>query len=164
MSSAIKYSPAIMHRPREMIGVQVSTFSHPVPDRVRVLVLGGGIHGVGALHDMASRGWQDVHLIEKGCLAAGTSSSSTKLVHGGLRYLKRIRDFELVIGALRERRLLMDLAPDLVKPIELLFPVLKKGGMGRFMIKAGLTLYDRLAGRLGINPHRLLSPDEIHAK
>jgi glycerol-3-phosphate dehydrogenase len=132
-----------------------------LPDRVRVLVLGGGIHGVGVLHDMASRGWQDIHLVEKSTLAAGTSSRSTKLIHGGLRYLKNIKDFGMVMEALKERKLLMELAPDLNKPVELLFPILKEGGLPKIAIKAGLTMYDRLAGKYGLEPHRYIEPEEV---
>lgn len=139
-------------------------YNDELPTRVRVLVLGGGIHGVGVLHDMASRGWSDIHLIEKTRLGVATSSRSTKLIHGGLRYLRRLGDFGLVSEALRERRMLMDLAPDLVHPVELLFPILKHGGMPRMMVKTGLTLYDRLAGRYGIEPHRVLSIDDARAK
>src|SRR5688572_18461828 len=123
------------------------TYTDELPTRVRVLVLGGGIHGAGVLHDMASRGWRDVHLLEKSRLGDGTSSKSTKLIHGGLRYLRRLSDFGLVAEALRERQTLMRLAPDLVTPVELLFPILKRGGMPRAMVKTGLSLYDRLAGR-----------------
>ena len=140
------------------------SYSDELPSRVRLLVLGGGIHGVGILHDMASRGWSDVHLIEKSHVGDGTSSRSTKLVHGGLRYLRRLSDFGLVAEALRERQTLMRLAPDLVSPVELLFPILKHGGMPRLMVKAGLTLYDRLAGRYRLTPHARLSMDEARAK
>lgn len=132
------------------------SYTDELPTRVRVLVLGGGIHGVGVLHDMASRGWRDVHLIEKGRLGDGTSSKSTKLIHGGLRYLRRLSDFGLVAEALRERQTLMRLAPDLVKPVELLFPILKQGGMPRAMVKTGLSLYDRLAGKYRLTPHARL--------
>ena len=139
-------------------------YSDDIPQRLRVLVLGGGIHGVGVLHDLASRGWRDIHLVEKGSLGAGTSSRSTKLIHGGLRYLKRITDFGLVTEGLRERQLLMELAPDLVRPVEMLFPILKGAGMPRWMVKVGLTLYDRLAGRYRLNPHRYLPWDEAAAR
>lgn len=132
-------------------------YEKDMPQRVRVLILGGGIHGVGVLHDLASRGWKDVHLIEKQTLGAGTSSCSTKLIHGGLRYLKRIADFGLVNEALGERRLLRELAPDIVKPIEMIFPILKKGGMPSFMVKTGLTLYDLLAGKQNLEPHKQLT-------
>ena len=129
--------------------------------RVRALVLGGGIHGCGVLHDLASRGWTDCALVEKESLGFGTSSRSTKLIHGGLRYLEHVRDFSLVAEGLKERKLLMNLAPDLVKPLEFVFPVLKKGGMPRFMIKAGLTLYDGLAGSQGIGRHKSLSEEVV---
>jgi glycerol-3-phosphate dehydrogenase len=135
-------------------------FQDDLPVRVRVLVLGGGIHGVGALHDLASRGWRDVHLVEKGRLGDGTSSRSTKLIHGGLRYLRHLGDVGLVTEALRERRTLIDVAPDLVKPIELVFPIMKHGGMPRLMVKAGMVLYERLAGRLRLERHKALTPAE----
>jgi glycerol-3-phosphate dehydrogenase len=109
---------------------------------------------------MASRGWRDIHLVEKDVLGYGTSSRSTKLIHGGLRYLKHIRDFGLVTEALRERHRLLSLVPDLVHPLEMLFPILKKGGMPRLMVKAGLTLYDRLAGKYALEPHRWVDPAE----
>lgn len=139
-------------------------YGDALPARVRVLVLGGGIHGAGVLHDMASRGWTDIHLVEKATLGSGTSSRSTKLIHGGLRYLKRLSDFGLVAEALRERRVLMELVPDLVRPVELLFPILKQGGMPRLMVKTGLALYDKLAGRFEIYPHKGLDESEIEQK
>lgn len=126
-------------------------------NRYRVVILGGGIHGVGVLHDLASRGWRDTLLVEKGVLGQGTSSRSTKLIHGGLRYLEHIRDFSLVSEGLRERRLLIQMAPDLVKPLPLIFPVLRSGGVPRMMIKAGLSLYDFLAGSQGIGRHFSIS-------
>lgn len=135
-----------------------------IPERVRVLIIGGGIHGLGVLHDMASRGWQDVFLIEKSTLGSGTSSKSTKLIHGGLRYLERIRDFGLVSEALHERSLLLKLAPDLVRPLELIFPILKKGGAPGFYIRAGLGLYDFLAGRANVHKHRKIPKEEALAK
>ena len=80
-----------------------TTYTCEIPKRVRVLILGGGIHGVGCLHDLASRGWKDILLIEKNTLASGTSHSSTKLIHGGLRYLQNPKNFGLVTSALKER-------------------------------------------------------------
>lgn len=140
------------------------TYTDELPTRVRVLVLGGGIHGVGVLHDMVSRGWHDIHLIEKTHLGDGTSSKSTKLIHGGLRYLRRLSDFGLVTEALRERQMLLRLAPDLVHPVELLFPILRQGGMPRLMVKTGLTLYDRLAGKFRLAPHKALTSAEVSEK
>ncbi len=132
-------------------------YQHKLPEQVRVLVLGGGIHGVGVLHDLASRGWQGLHLLEKNKLAHGTSSKSTKLIHGGLRYLERLHDFSLVNEALHERRLLLDLASDLVHPLEILFPLLHKNIWNKWKIKIGLSLYDRLAGKAKIANHRRVS-------
>jgi glycerol-3-phosphate dehydrogenase len=139
-------------------------YDNDIPQRVRVLILGGGIHGVGVLHDLASRGWKDVHLVEKSTLGAGTSSASTKLIHGGLRYLRRIGDFGLVNEALEERKLLTLLAPDIVKPIEMVFPILKKGGMPAFMVKTGLWLYDFLAGKNNLQKHKTLTEQEARTK
>ena len=135
-----------------------------LPDRVRLLVIGGGIHGAGILHDLATRGWRDVLLVEKGNIGEGTSSRSTKLIHGGLRYLQHLRDFGLVREGLHERRLLMELASDLVKPVELLFPILRKGGMNGFMVRSGLILYDKLAGEDNIADHKKISIDEAIEK
>ncbi|MEI8024795.1 MAG: glycerol-3-phosphate dehydrogenase/oxidase [Pseudomonadota bacterium] len=132
--------------------------------RVRVAIIGGGIHGAGILHDLTSRGWKDVILLEKNRIGVGTSSRSTKLVHGGLRYLQRISQFGMVRESLKERKTLMDIVPDIVKPIELVLPILKKGGRNRFMIKAGLTLYDTLAGSYHLERHRGLSTAEAKAK
>lgn len=135
-------------------------FSDELPTRVRVLVMGGGIHGVGILHDLASRGWKDIHLVEKSSVGSGTSSKSTKLIHGGLRYLKRITDFDLVSEALSERHLLKTLVPDLVKPVEFLFPILKGSGLPRWQVKVGLTIYDQLSGRLNIKGHKNIQISE----
>lgn len=138
------------------------TYSSKNPrERFRAVVLGGGIHGVGVLHDLASRGWRDILLVEKSHLGHGTSSRSTKLIHGGLRYLEHARDFPLVAEGLRERKLLMELAPDLVKPLPLVFPVLKSGGVNRWVIKAGLTTYDLLARGQSIGRHFSISPADI---
>lgn len=128
---------------------------------MRVLILGGGIHGVGVLHDLVSRGWTDILLLEKNTLGSGTSSRSTKLVHGGLRYLQHPRDFPLVHEALRERKRLITLAPDIVHSLEFYFPILKKGGMPSWMVRSGLFLYDFLAGKYALGPHSEKSPEEL---
>ncbi|MGE0171582.1 MAG: glycerol-3-phosphate dehydrogenase/oxidase [Oligoflexales bacterium] len=132
-----------------------------LPSRVRALVLGGGIHGVGILHDLASRGWKDIHLVEKNQLGSGTSSRSTKLIHGGLRYLKNPFDFDLVKEALSERGLLMQLAPDLVHPIRMMLPAFRNHGMPPQFLKIGLTLYDFLAGKAAFRKHEVISAKEF---
>src|SRR5476651_2022732 len=90
-----------------------------------VLIVGGGIHGVGLLHDLATRGIKDVHLVEKNKIASGTSSRSTKLIHGGLRYLEHLAQWGLVYDALHERTLLLKLLPQLVRPVPFVFPHFK---------------------------------------
>ena len=109
-----------------------------------VLVIGGGVTGVGAALDAASRGLK-VALIESQDLAAGTSSRSSKLIHGGLRYLEQY-DFKLVREALHERELMVSsLSPHLVKPVGFLFPLTEKF-KERTYVGAGLALYDALRG------------------
>jgi glycerol-3-phosphate dehydrogenase len=113
-------------------------------ERFDVLVVGGGITGVGIALDAATRGLS-VALVEAHDIASGTSSRSSKLIHGGLRYLE-MRDFGLVREALRERRLLLThIAPHLVRPVSFLFP-LRHRGWERAYIGAGLLLYDSMGG------------------
>ena len=121
-----------------------------------VLVVGGGVTGCGIALDAASRGLS-VALIEKRDFAAGTSSRSSKLIHGGLRYLERF-DLGLVREALHERRLLAErLAPHLVHATPFLLP-LEHGLKDRAYMGAGLLLYDALAGlRPAMPRHRHLS-------
>jgi glycerol-3-phosphate dehydrogenase len=120
-------------------------------ERFDVLVIGGGITGAGAALDAASRGLR-VALVEARDLASGTSSRSSKLVHGGLRYLEQ-RDFKLVYEALRERDLLVSkLAPHLVKPVSFLYPLYRKV-VERPYVGAGLALYDAMEGTRRRVPH-----------
>ncbi|MDA3040049.1 MAG: FAD-dependent oxidoreductase, partial [Actinomycetota bacterium] len=108
-----------------------------------VVVIGGGVTGCGVALDAAQRGLS-VLLVEATDLAAGTSSKSTKLIHGGLRYLEQ-RDFPLVREALTERgRMVATLCPHLVRPLPFLFP-LAKGVIERGYVGAGVALYDGLA-------------------
>ncbi len=125
-------------------------------ERFDVLVIGGGITGAGAALDAASRGLR-VALVEARDLAAGTSSRSSKLIHGGLRYLEQL-DFKLVYEALRERDLLVSrLAPHLVRPVPFLFPLYRKV-VERPYVGAGLALYDAMEGtRRPVPHHRHLS-------
>jgi glycerol-3-phosphate dehydrogenase len=116
-----------------------------------VLVIGGGITGAGAALDAASRGLR-VALVESRDLAAGTSSRSSKLIHGGLRYLEQ-GDFKLVREALRERDLLVSrLAPHLVRPVPFLYPLYKKV-VERPYVGAGLVIYDAMEGVKRPVPH-----------
>src|SRR4051794_14727074 len=117
-----------------------------------VLVIGGGITGAGAALDAATRGLR-IGLVEARDLAAGTSSASSKLIHGGLRYLE-MGDIGLVREALRERELLLTrLAPHLVAPVPFLWP-LRGRGWERAYLGAGLVLYDTLGGARSVPRHR----------
>jgi glycerol-3-phosphate dehydrogenase len=130
---------------------RAAMLSRLATERFDVLVIGGGITGAGAALDAASRGLR-VALVESRDLASGTSSRSSKLIHGGLRYLEQF-DFKLVYEALRERDLLVSkLAPHLVKPISFLYPLQKKV-VERPYVGAGLALYDAMEGTKRPVPH-----------
>lgn len=116
-------------------------------ERLDILVVGGGVVGTGAALDAATRGLS-VGLVEARDFASGTSSRSSKLVHGGLRYLEML-DFRLVAEALKERGLLMQrLAPHLVKPVPFLYP-LQHRGWERLYAGSGVALYDALSKASG---------------
>ena len=121
----------------------VATQPH-VPTQVDVLVVGGGINGAGIARDLAGRGWQ-VLLCERDDLAGHTSSSSTKLIHGGLRYLEQY-EFALVRKALQEREVLLKSAPHIMWPLRFVMPH-DPAMRPAWMIRAGLFLYDHLAHR-----------------
>jgi len=121
-------------------------------------VIGGGITGAAIARDAAMRGMK-VALIEKEDFASGTSSKSSKLVHGGLRYLKQL-DISLVKESLSEREKLLHLAPNLVHSAPFLIPVYT-GWKGRLEISIGLFGYDLLAGDSSLGRHRNLSPEEL---
>jgi glycerol-3-phosphate dehydrogenase len=120
-----------------------------------VLIVGGGIVGSGALLDAASRGLRAV-LIEQEDIASGTSSRSSRLIHGGLRYLEQFR-FGLVREALAERSRLLTLAPHLVQLEPLLFPIYGRPYLSKAFYDAGLTLYDMLGARQDGGWHRRLT-------
>ena len=114
-------------------------------DRVYdLLIVGGGINGAGIARDAAGQGLS-VLLVEKGDLAGATSSASSKLIHGGLRYLE-YREFRLVREALREREVLLRIAPHLVRPLRFILPH-DATQRPAWMIRLGLFLYDHLGGR-----------------
>src|SRR6266540_7272944 len=104
------------------------------------VVIGGGMAGAGVARDLALRG-ASVALFEKGDFASGTSSKSSKLIHGGLRYLELL-DFSLVRESLRERETLRRLAPHLVRPLPFLVPIYGDSSRGRVKVRIGLALYD----------------------
>ena len=129
---------------------------------MRLAVIGGGINGAGIAWELARRDY-DVTLFEKGRCGAQTSSATTKMIHGGLRYLENLH-FGLVRESLRDRAWLLEHLPELVKPVEILLPIYDDSPRSRFVIRAGLILYDLLAGRTNIPRHEALSASELTAR
>ncbi|MBT8322690.1 MAG: FAD-dependent oxidoreductase, partial [Eudoraea sp.] len=123
-----------------------------------VVVIGGGITGAGIALDAASRGLR-VALVEKGDFASGTSSKSTKLIHGGLRYLKQF-DFWLVKEVGSERAIVHKLAPHLVIPDKMLLPLIENGSYGKWLTSVGLKVYDILAQVDGDDKRKMLEKKE----
>ncbi len=119
-----------------------------------ILVIGGGITGAGIARDAAMRGLRTV-LVEKNDLGAGTSSRSSRLIHGGLRYLET-GDFRLVLEANRERRVLLRIAPHLVWPLAFVFPLHRGDRIPLWRLAAGMWLYDLLAMFRNVRTHRML--------
>lgn len=125
-----------------------------------LLVIGGGVYGSWVAYDAALRGLR-VALVEKDDWAAATSSASSKLIHGGLRYLER-GHFRLVRKNLDERRRLARLAPHRVRPLRFVLPVYAGERVGRRRLRLGLWIYDRLAGgNQPVAPHGFVSRDEL---
>jgi glycerol-3-phosphate dehydrogenase len=126
---------------------------------IKIAVIGGGINGVMAAWELAKAG-HSVDLIEKSNVMSATSSASTKLLHGGLRYLEHGR-FSLVRESLRERAWWLEAAPDVTQVIPILFPIFQGSPRSRWTIKLGMVLYDRLAGKFGVGKHRWMSCAEL---
>jgi len=126
-----------------------------------VLVVGGGINGAGIARDAALRGLRTA-LVERADFASGTSSRSSKLIHGGLRYLEQ-GHVRLVLEAVRERERLQRLAPHLVTPQEFVFPIYRGDSLRPFMLAAGLWAYDLLAGVWNVHRHQMLTPEATAA-
>ena len=124
-----------------------------------VAVVGGGINGAGVAWELARRGYGTV-LFEKGRCGEQTSSRTTKMIHGGIRYLERMH-VGLVRESLRERAWLLEHLPELVRPLEILLPVYADSPRSRATIRTGLILYDALAAGANIHRHASLSAEEI---
>ncbi|WP_299064367.1 FAD-dependent oxidoreductase [uncultured Polaribacter sp.] len=127
-----------------------------------ILIIGGGITGAGIALDAASRGMK-VALIEKNDFASGTSSKSTKLIHGGLRYLKQF-DFWLVKEVGTERAIVHKLAPHLVVPEKMILPLIDGGTYGSWLTSIGLKVYDILASVEGEDKRKMLDKEEALEK
>jgi glycerol-3-phosphate dehydrogenase len=121
------------------------------------VVIGGGMAGAGVARDLAMRG-ASVALFEKGDFASGTSSKSSKLIHGGLRYLE-LGDVRLVRESLREKRTLERLAPHLVRPLPFLVPVYRGAARGLIKVRLGMWLYDWLTPGKKTERYRVLRPE-----
>ena len=119
-----------------------------------LLIIGGGINGAGIARDAAMRGLRTI-LVEQNDLASGTSSRSSRLIHGGLRYLEQ-GELGLVLEANRERRTLQRIAPHLVWPLAFVFPVHRGDRISRWRLAAGMLLYDMLALFRNVRLHRML--------
>ncbi len=137
-----------------MIGSSLSPGVNQASDRFDLIVIGAGINGVGITRDATLRGLR-VLVLDKGDVAGGTTSWSTRLIHGGLRYLEH-GEIRLVRESLRERERLLHLAPHLVRPLPLLLPIYRGDRRGRLLIRAGMVAYDVLSGGKSLPGHRML--------
>lgn len=138
---------------------ETETLMPPAPEKCDLLIIGGGITGAGIFHETTRLGFKVV-LVEQHDFAWGTSSRSSKLIHGGLRYLKE-GQLKLTRDAVRERERLLREAPGLVTPIAFLVPIYKNHGPGKWTLEAGLSLYDLMAKK---RRHRFLPPEELLAR
>src|SRR3954466_13032919 len=119
-----------------------------------LIVVGAGINGAGIARDAAMRGLK-VLLLDKGDVAGGTSSWSSRLIHGGLRYLEH-GELGLVRESLRERERLLHIAPHLVQPLPMLIPIYRGQRRGPWLIRAGMVLYDALSLDKSLPRHTML--------
>jgi glycerol-3-phosphate dehydrogenase len=137
---------------------RTKTIEKLAKEQFDLVVIGGGITGGGIALDAASRGLK-VALVEKNDFASGTSSKSTKLIHGGLRYLKQF-DFWLVKEVGSERAIVHKLAPHLVLPEKMLLPLIENGSYGKWLTSVGLKVYDVLAQVTGEDKRKMLEKKE----
>src|SRR5687767_3651333 len=127
-------------------------------DHVDLVVIGGGVIGAGIARDAARRGLT-VALFERDDFGSGTTAASTRLIHGGLRYLAT-GDLRLVRLDLRERETLLRIAPHLVAPLLFLLPITRGRAMERIRLRAGMLLYDALSYDKSLPAHRMLGAPE----
>lgn len=150
--------PEANHSPTRTRDERLAALSSRVFD---LLVIGGGVTGCGIARDAALRGLS-VALVEREDFASGTSSRSSRLVHGGVRYLEH-GHLHLVFESSAERRRLLQLAPHLVRPLEFTWPVYKGARIPEWKLNAGLTLYDALALFRNVGRHHRLTRDGVLA-
>src|SRR4028119_933537 len=124
-----------------------------------LIVVGAGINGAGIARDAAMRGLK-VLLLDKGDVASGTTSWSTRLIHGGLRYLEYY-ELYLVHESLSEREKLLKIAPHLVKPLPFIIPVYDYSKRGTVLVRLGMIGYDTLSWSKSLDRHKMLSREEV---
>lgn len=139
----------------------VRSFTALESDVFDLLVIGGGITGAGVARDAAMRGMR-VAIVEKNEWASGTSSRSSRLVHGGIRYLEH-GQIGLVRESVREREILLRIAPGLVRPLAFTWPVYRGARLPKWKLRLGLTIYDWLAGKRRGRRHHSLNVDGVLA-
>jgi len=127
-----------------------------------LLVIGGGITGVAIVRDASLRGFHTA-LVEKNDFGSGTSSRSTRLIHGGIRYLE-YGEFKLVFDASSERRLMRKIAPRLVRPLAFLYPLYRGQKPAPWKLRVGMVLYDALSLFRNVQRHRWLPPSEVEQR
>ena len=127
-----------------------------------LIIIGAGINGAGVARDAAMRGLK-VLLLDKGDVGSGTSSWSTRLIHGGLRYLE-YGELGLVRESLRERETLLRIAPHLVRPLPFLLPIYQHARRGPLLLRLGMITYDLLSLGKSLPRHQMLSTEEALAR
>lgn len=127
-----------------------------------IVIIGAGINGAGIARDAALRGLK-VLLLDKEDIGGGTSSRSTRLIHGGLRYLEH-GELSLVRESLREREILLNIAPHLIKPLPFLIPLYKNSRRGKSVIRIGLVTYDALSHDRSMPRHKMLKRQDVESR
>ena len=148
-----------MTAPNWSIRERAGALERAEQDGVDMLIIGGGITGAGILRDAASRGLRAL-IVERGDFASGTSGRSTKLIHGGLRYIAQ-GQLSMTRESCRERDLLIRLNPHLVRPIPFMWPVFEGSRMPLWQVRAGLSVYWGLANFRSSARFRTLSPERV---
>ena len=127
----------------------------------KLVIIGGGINGAGVARDAAMRGW-NVTLLEKNDFASGTSWASSKLIHGGLRYLEH-GELGLVRESVRERETLMRIYPNNIRPLHFLLAVYRRSPYGLSILRIGMTLYEYLSAQRSLPAHEVYSPEQLRS-
>ncbi|HET7552331.1 MAG TPA: glycerol-3-phosphate dehydrogenase [Gemmatimonadaceae bacterium] len=158
-SHAVQYGTGMRVTYPLSLATRESNLSALGEEPLDILIVGAGITGAGVAREAAMRGMR-VALVDKEDFASGTSSRSSRLVHGGIRYLEH-GELHLVYEASRERRILLRIAPHLVRPLQFLWPIFEKTRIPRWKLRAGFLLYDALALFRNIANHRSLDRKKV---